>query len=61
MNVDEAFSRLQAVRGKWKQISDDTGLDYSWLTKFGQRKIKNPGARKIERLASHPLIRDQAA
>lgn len=61
MSVDEALVRLQAAKGQWPKICEETGLDYSWLTKFAQGQIKNPSARKIEQLATHPLMTDEAA
>lgn len=42
---------LQTKKGSWPTIAEKTGLDYSWLTKFAQGKIKDPGIQKIQRLA----------
>lgn len=56
LTQDEVFERLQEARGHWPEIARDTGLDYSWLTKFGQGRIRFPRSLFIERLAAHPLI-----
>jgi len=52
--------RLQLInnRGNWPTICRATGIPYSWLTKFAQGKIKNPGIKRIESLDSY--FRDAA-
>lgn len=48
--VDKARDYLEANKGSWPQICEDTGLDYSWLCKFAVGKIDDPSVRKIETL-----------
>lgn len=54
-NNDIKFSRDQLYEnvGRWPQICQETGLDYSWLTKFAQGKIADPGYSKIMTLAKY--------
>jgi len=42
---------LNARKGQWPAICERTGLDYSWLQKFAQGRIKNPGYGKIDSLS----------
>lgn len=44
---------LETNRGNWPQICAATGIDYSWLTKFAQGKIPNPGYKMIDALGRH--------
>lgn len=46
-------SSLQARRGDWPTICEQTGLSYWWLTKFAQGRIREPGLSKIERLQAY--------
>jgi hypothetical protein len=50
---DYVQSELQARKGTWQQICAETQLDYSWLSKFAQGKIAEPGIHKVQRLADH--------
>lgn len=34
---------LERRRGDWKRIAKDSGVSYSWLSKFANHKIANPG------------------
>lgn len=45
--------RLESSKGTWPSVCEQTGLDYSWLTKFAQGKIPNPGYAKVSALADH--------
>ncbi len=45
--------RLDECKGNWPAVCEQTGLDYSWLTKFAQGKIPNPGFAKVQTLAAH--------
>ena len=54
MNAIESIrERLNACKGTWPKVCEDTGLDYSWLTKFAQGKIPNPGYAKVSVLHDH--------
>ena len=45
--------RLEGSKGTWPVVCEKTGLDYSWLTKFAQGKIPNPGYAKVFALAEY--------
>lgn len=40
-------------KGQWPEISRQTGCSYSWITKFAQGRIRNPGAAALETLDEH--------
>jgi len=46
----DAIAELQRRKGDWEAIADDSGVSYSWLCKFAQDKIKNPGVRTLHGL-----------
>lgn len=41
-------SQLLARKGSWPAICEKAGVSYSWLTKYAQGKITNPGSRQLE-------------
>lgn len=41
-------SKLLARKGSWPAICEEAGVSYSWLTKYAQGKITNPGSRQLE-------------
>ncbi|CAB3660248.1 hypothetical protein LMG26696_03332 [Achromobacter pulmonis] len=41
-------SQLLARKGSWPAICEEAGVSYSWLTKYAQGKITNPGSRQLE-------------
>ena len=59
--IEQIKAALDSRRGTWRQVCEDTGLDYSWLTKFAQGQIKNPGYRKIQTLAGYLFAPDEFA
>lgn len=63
--LDYVLAELQQRKGTWRAICRKTGLDYSWLTKFAEGKIDDPGVRKIQLLADYfrrnPRKRTRAA
>lgn len=48
--IETIRENLNSFRGAWPTVCSETGLDYSWLTKFAQGKIPNPGFIKIQAL-----------
>lgn len=44
---------LEQRKGEWAAICRETGLDYSWLSKLAQGRIRDPGVRRIQRLHDH--------
>ena len=41
---------LKARRGDWAEISSLSGVSHSWLSKFVNGHIPNPGRRGLEKL-----------
>ncbi|UOK17245.1 XRE family transcriptional regulator [Bordetella phage vB_BaM-IFTN4] len=41
---------LTARRGDWKQVAQAAGVSYSWISKFMNGHIPNPGTRTLSRL-----------
>ncbi len=39
----EVRAALEARRGDWKRIAEDSGVSYSWISKFVNGHIPNPG------------------
>ena len=70
-NLDESVSALlKARKGDWAAISQQADVSYSWLSKFVNGHIPNPGYATLARLhkllsvpelASTPASRAQAA
>jgi len=60
--ISEVRSGLQLNKGRWPLISKRAGVSYSWLTKFAQGRIANPGARQLESVeaALREPVADQA-
>lgn len=46
---------LIARRGDWQAIAAASGVSHSWLSKFANGHIPNPGYATLKRLASHLL------
>lgn len=51
--IEDVCEELRRRRGTWRQICADTGLDYSWLQKLAQGRIRSPGYIKIQILQRH--------
>lgn len=51
--IDFVRESLNNNKGTWPAVCEETGLDYSWLTKFAQGKIPNPGYQRVDALAKH--------
>lgn len=51
MTTEEARKRLQACKGHYPEIARDSGRSYSWVLKFADGTIKDPGNDCIESLA----------
>lgn len=50
--ISDVRTKLIKKKGAWPAISRQAGVSYSWLTKFAQGKIENPGARQLESVAA---------
>jgi len=45
-------SNLNLRRGRWAELARQSGVSYSWLSKFARGLIENPGLRTLERLSA---------
>lgn len=50
MDLTPIKQELVARRGNWAPILSHTGLSMSWLSKFANGRITNPGVVTIEKL-----------
>lgn len=48
--LENIRNELRSRKGDWGVIASEAGVSYSWLTKFANNKIPNPGVITIERL-----------
>jgi transcriptional regulator with XRE-family HTH domain len=44
---------LEARRGDWQKVADGSGVSYSWLSKFANGHIENPGYATLKKLFEH--------
>jgi transcriptional regulator with XRE-family HTH domain len=50
-NLDQdVLSLLQSQKGDWLAIARDSGVSYSWLSKFSNGHISNPGFATLLKL-----------
>ena len=47
---DDLIAELYRRQGDWPEIAKAAGISYSWLCKFAQRKIPNPGIESLSQL-----------
>lgn len=45
-------TKLNARRGDWPAISEQSGVSYSWIEKFANGRIPNPGVLTLEKIES---------
>ena len=55
---DYVIDQLQAVKGQWTRVSEETGMSKRTIEKIARRELKDPGVSFIERLAKY--FREQA-
>lgn len=54
--------RLELKRGEWQEIADKAGVSHSWISKFMNGHIPNPGYATLVKLADVlPATRRQPA
>ena len=49
----ETIKLLANAKGRLRKISEESQLDYNWLTQVASQRIKDPGVKKIEKLYAH--------
>jgi transcriptional regulator with XRE-family HTH domain len=50
---DIVRAALGARKGDWQQIAEQADVSYSWLSKFYNGHIDNPGYATLRRLHEH--------
>lgn len=57
--ITEVTNLLNSRRGEWQQIAADplSGVSYSWLSKFANGHIENPGYVTLRTLRDYLLSR----
>lgn len=43
-------SKLNSVKGRWETVAARSGVSYSWLSKFYNGHVENPGANTLQRV-----------
>jgi hypothetical protein len=51
--IQDVKKRLMARKGDWLEISKSAGISYSWIVKFADDQITNPGYLTLLKLRSH--------
>lgn len=50
---DMVRAELNRRRGDWQTIASESGISYSWLSKFVNERIDNPGYETLKRLHAY--------
>lgn len=50
---DLVRTELNRRRGEWQTIADESGVSYSWLSKFVNEHIPNPGYETLRKLYAY--------
>lgn len=56
--LETTLEKLRA-RGRYREVSEATGLNYDWIAKLVQGHIEDPGVNKVERL--HRFLTEEEA
>lgn len=48
----ELIAALQSRKGEWPTLARAADVSYSWLTKFAQGHIPNPGINTMQKVES---------
>jgi transcriptional regulator with XRE-family HTH domain len=50
-DIDDATRELlNKRRGDWPEIATESGVSYSWLSKFVNNRIPNPGLETLKKV-----------
>lgn len=49
-DIATALAKLDACRGRWETVAAKSGVSYSWLSKFANGHVENPGANTLRRV-----------
>jgi len=47
------LSELEAAKGRWPQVAEETGLSRRTIEKIARREVADPGVSRIEILARY--------
>jgi len=47
VSAAELRAQLEAKKGSWQAVANDSGVSYSWLSKFTNGHIENPGHQTL--------------
>ena len=50
---DYVVAQLQAMKGRWPQLAEETGISRRTIEKIARREIEDPSVSFIERLNKH--------
>lgn len=53
-------SLLEQRKGEWQAVAEGAGVSYSWLSKFANGHIDNPGFATLKRLHAYLALGEQA-
>lgn len=53
------IAAAQRHKGDWVSLAAESGVSYSWLTKFAQGHIPNPGIGTLSKLTTAIQQREQ--
>lgn len=60
-NLDHVvLTLLNARKGDWQKVAADSGVSYSWLSKFANGHIDNPGFGTLTKLHAALTKTDRA-
>ncbi len=57
----EVIGHLQAVKGEWPRVAEESGISLRTIEKIARLEIENPGVKTVERLAQYFRSRLQSA
>ena len=49
--MSQARAFVAASHGRLREVAEEIGVSYDWITKFSQGRIQDPGWSRIHRLA----------
>ena len=47
------LDQLQAAKGRWSQVSEDTGISKRTIEKIARQEVEDPGVKRVETLARY--------
>lgn len=56
----EVRASLVRQKGDWQLIANESGVSYSWLSKFVNGHIDNPGYATLKKLREYLAAREKA-